>query len=333
MAKTANQKLKPLLLYRYLLEHTDEDHPAAVAQLIAALKERGVSAERKSIYADMELLAAQGLDVQYRKGSNPGWFIGQRLFALSELKLLADAVQSCPFITRRKSDALLRKLERLTSVWRAGQLRRPVHMERRIKAMNESVFHNLDKLHAAIAADRAVTFKYFDYRADKTRSYRRAGRRYTVSPYGLLWDGEHCCLAGYDHAREAPDRYRVDRMDELAVTCLPRQAKVPAPETPRPLWAQEAVLLRCEESLAGTVLDRFGQETVLTPDGAGYFTAAVQTAVTPRFFGWLFALGPGAVILSPDWAAAAYRKRLLAAARQTASPADLAEAQPAAGQT
>ena len=60
MAKSANQKLKTLLLYRYLMEHTDEEHPATITALIASLERSGVSAERKSIYADMEALRAFG---------------------------------------------------------------------------------------------------------------------------------------------------------------------------------------------------------------------------------------------------------------------------------
>ena len=57
------------------------------------------------------------MDVQCRKGKHPGWFVGARDFELPELKLLVDAVQSSRFITRRKSDALIRKLEHLASVY------------------------------------------------------------------------------------------------------------------------------------------------------------------------------------------------------------------------
>ena len=115
MARGANQKLKLPLLERALLRETDEDHPMTVQQLISTLEAHEVGAERKSIYDDMDALRELGLDVQSRKGKSPGWFIGGRLFELAELKLLVDAVQSCKFITRRKSDALIHKLESLTS--------------------------------------------------------------------------------------------------------------------------------------------------------------------------------------------------------------------------
>ena len=64
MAKSPNQKQKLLLLRQYLLDNTDEQHPVSTAELIDYLASQGVGAERKSIYDDMETLAAFGLDVE-----------------------------------------------------------------------------------------------------------------------------------------------------------------------------------------------------------------------------------------------------------------------------
>ena len=100
MARKSNQKTKMLLLYQLLLKKGDEDHPISTARLLEELDRQGVSAERKSIYADMEALRDFGMDVQCRKGKEGGWFVGERDFQLPELKLLVDAVQSSRFITR-----------------------------------------------------------------------------------------------------------------------------------------------------------------------------------------------------------------------------------------
>ena len=330
MAKGSNQKLKPLLLCRYLLEQTDEDHPAAMADLLSALERAGVSAERKSVYADMEALSALGLDVQSRKGKNGGWFIGERPFQLAELKLLVDAVQSCRFITRRKSDALIRKLEGLASVHQARQLQRQVYVDRRVKTMNESIYYSIDKLHAAIAAGRAVTFKYFEYNVRKEKVFRREGRRYTVSPYGLIWNSENYYLAGYDHSRKELRHYRVDKMSELAVTCLPREGDASCRDFDLADYAgkhfgmfsgrEGEIRLRCENALVGVVLDRFGQEVILVPDGPDHFTVTVRAVVSPQFLGWLFGLGPGVVLQEPEWAARTYREQLSAVAAPNGAP-------------
>lgn len=58
MAKSPNQKLKLLYLYQILLQRTDEEHPITVPQLIGELDLRGIRAERKSVYDDLEALPA-----------------------------------------------------------------------------------------------------------------------------------------------------------------------------------------------------------------------------------------------------------------------------------
>ena len=197
MAKSGAQKLKLLRLYQILFRQTDEEHPLSVRQLIQELERDGITAERKSIYDDLEALRTLGVDVQSRKGSSPGWFIGERDFELPELKLLVDAVQSSRFITRKKSDALIRKLEGLASVYQARQLQRQVYVERRVKVMNESIYYNVDKLHNAISRQQSITFKYFDYNVRKERVFRREGKRYHASPYGLIWNSENYYLVAW----------------------------------------------------------------------------------------------------------------------------------------
>ena len=72
MAKSPNQQTTRLRLWQFLLRQTDEDHPATVAQIIEALAKYDISAERKSIYDDLEALRQMGVDVQCRKGRAPG---------------------------------------------------------------------------------------------------------------------------------------------------------------------------------------------------------------------------------------------------------------------
>lgn len=320
MAKSANQKKKLPLLERTLLRETDEDHPMPVSELIEMLAKHGVPAERKSIYADMEALRELGLDVQSKKGRAPGWFIGERDFQLPELKLLVDAVQSCKFITRRKSDNLIRKLESFASRHQARALQRQVYVAGRVKTMNESVYYSIDKLHAAIAAEKAVTFKYFEYNVRKEKVFRREGRRYKVSPYALIWDNENYYLVGYDHLNADLRHYRVDKLAELAVTCLDRMGEEVLKEFDMASYAQKhfgmfrgregQIVLRCQNHLVGVVLDRFGQDVMLVPDGEDHFTVTIHAVVSPQFMGWLFGLGRGVRILAPGWAAEEFRAQL-----------------------
>ena len=126
MAKGARQKMKLLYLMKILMERTDEEHFMTISQMVEALAELGIGAERKSLYDDLEALRAFGLDVESRRGKNFGYYIASRTFELPELKLLVDAVQSSRFITQKKSVQLIRKIESLTSAGQARQLHRQV---------------------------------------------------------------------------------------------------------------------------------------------------------------------------------------------------------------
>ncbi len=319
MAKSANQKKKLLVLQELLLKQTDEEHPLSIPQIIEELERWDIKAERKSLYDDMEQLRCFGLDVQSRKGHAHGWFVGERKFELPELKLLVDAVQSSRFITTRKSNTLIRKLESLASVHQAKQLQRQVFVSGRIKTMNESIYYNVDKLHAAVSDRHSITFHYFDYNSRKEKVLRREGKRYSVSPYGLVWDNENYYLVGYDGNHHEVRHYRVDKMSDIVVTCLPLEGEG-AGKFDMAAYAQRhfgmfrgidtTVTLRCQEGLAGVVLDRFGQEAMLVPDREGHFTVTVTVAVSPQFWGWLFGLEDRVELIAPDWAVQEYRQRL-----------------------
>ena len=319
MAKSANQKLKLLRLYDVLLHRSDEEHPISVAELIAELSRWDIKAERKSIYDDLEALADLGVDVQSRKGRNAGWFIGTRDFELAELKLLVDAVQSSRFITKRKSDSLIRKLEKLASVHQAHQLQRQVYVDRRVKAMNESIYYNVDILHGAIAGQKVITFRYFDHNMKKERVFRRDGGEYRVAPYGLIWNSENYYLVGQDEQLGELRHYRVDKMAGLEQT----EQSCRAPENFNVAdyaqkhfsmfhGAEVSMTLRFRSNMAGVVLDRFGQDVILIPDGDSHFTVTLPLIMSPQFFGWLFGLGDGVQLTGPERAVQAYREQLQA---------------------
>ena len=219
MAKTNHQKEKLLVLLEILRTESDETHPLVVPRLIEKLQARGIAAERKSIYDDLDTLRRKGYDIVLHRGK--GYYLGEREVQLAELKLLVDAVQSSRFITAKKSNELIEKLERQTSIYGAQTLQRQVFVAGRVKSMNESVYYNIDAIHKAIGENRQITFRYFDYDMHRNKVFRREGRRYAVSPYGLIWNSENYYLVAYDISNQEMRHYRVDKMAELAVTCLP----------------------------------------------------------------------------------------------------------------
>jgi predicted DNA-binding transcriptional regulator YafY len=310
MPKSAHQKLKILYLMDWLLNETDESHGLSMAHLLARLDSAGIRAERKSIYDDLDTLRPYGLDILSRKGKSTEYYIGIREFELPELKLLVDAVQSSKFITERKSTALIKKLESLTSKSQSKMIHRQVYVANRIKTQNESIYYNVDALHVAIADRKKASFKYFDYNADKKRVYRKDGERYIVNPLGLSWDDENYYLITYSEKYDDFTHYRVDRMtnieieDETRISNAETKAFNVAEYCKRVFGMFEGddvrVELAVDNSLVNAMIDRFGKDVAMyhLDDNHVRVVANIKTAGT--FFGWLAQFGEKMRIDSPD---------------------------------
>lgn len=307
MAKSPNQKLKLLILKDFLLRRSDENHPVTIPQIIEELARYDIKAERKSIYDDLEALRLYGLDIIQSKGN---YYVGARNFQTPELKLLVDSIQSSKFITETKTLSLIKKLEELASIYDAQLLERQVFVRNRVKSMNESVYYNVDSISDAINQDRAISFEYFEFGIDKQRRMRRGGELYEVSPFALMWDDENYYMLAWDAEAAALKHYRVDKM--LSITALDRRrdgreafAKVDMSAYAKKVFGmftgeERPVRMRFAGHLAGAVIDRFGSDVMLIPDGDDAFTVTIELAVSPRFFAWLFGFGTEAEILGPD---------------------------------
>ena len=176
-----------LLLQQYLYEHTDDQHPASVADILAFWREHGIQAGRKSVYSAIEVLQSNGMDIVCVKSTQNRYFVGERLFELPELKLLVDAVESSRFITAKKSERLIEKLGKLTNESHARQLERHIYMDGTAKPENECIYYNVDEIHNAIQEKRQITFQYYEYTPQKEKILKHNGYRYQFSPYALVW--------------------------------------------------------------------------------------------------------------------------------------------------
>ena len=327
MARSSYQKLKPLYIMNYLLQNTDEDHPVTVNQIISYLDSQGISAERKSIYSDIEALQYFGLDiVQSGSGRSCGYYIAHRTFELPELKLLVDSVQSSKFITHKKTAALIKKIETLASIHEAQLLNRQVFVKNRIKTMNESIYYNVDEIHNGISKNKKIRFLYFEYNVQKERQYRRNGAYYFVSPFALTWDDENYYMVAYDSDAAMIKHYRVDKMEKISILEEDRDGLEAYQALDMAIYArktfgmftgkEEHVVLRFENHLVGAVLDRLGRDVFIVPDGPDHFTVRTDVIVSPQFFAWVTGFGTSAQVIGPGQVVEAMKDHICAVAGQ-----------------
>ena len=309
--KGENQKLKMLYLVQLFSRETDDAHKLTMPEIIAKLADEGVNADRKTLYQDFEELRRFGLDIISEKdGRNFYYYLGSRDFELPELKLLVDSVQSAKFITDKKSGQLIKKLESLVSKYEGSQLHRQVIIAGRVKTMNESIYYNVDKIHAAIGEDRQIRFKYFDWNLKKEMEPRYDGKWYRLSPWALMWDDEKYYLVAYDSKHETIIHYRVDKMTQIGILDEKREGheafrKFNVAHYTNTLFGMFAgdetkVTIEAENRLVSVFIDRFGKDIIIAPIDDDHFRTTVTVAVSKQFFGWIMGIDGDVRVIAPD---------------------------------
>ena len=309
MAESYIQKMRPIQLLEYLQKNSSADKPIATRELIEYLEETtGIGCDRKTIYSDIKALMECGYDVCVVPGRYGGYYIDSTSeFERSELKLLIDAVCSSRYLTEEKAHTLVEKLCHLCNQQDALLLKRSILVSGRVKSMNKSIYYNVDAIQDAIAQNKQITFRYFDWDMGGKRRYRE--KEYLASPYGLCQDNDNCYLLAFS-PRHGITSYRVDRMSDISTTA---ENRTPCAElTGKALYRhanrlfqmysgeETAVKLRFHRDLLSAVIDRFGHDAMYIPDGPDHFTLSTEVAVSPMFLSWIIGFGKKASILYPE---------------------------------
>lgn len=316
MPKGENQKFKLYHLAQIMLNQTDDEHYITMPQIQNELAKCDVTADRKSIYRDLEdlkKLEVLGIEVEGEKaGRGYHYHVVRRAFELPELKLLVDAIQSSKFITEKKSNDLIKKLEKFVSQYEAQKLQRQVFVSGRVKTMNESIYYTVDAIHNAITENKKIKFQYYQWNAQKEMELRHDGAWYHISPWGLSWNDENYYLVGYDSETKKIKHYRVDKMLHLEISDEAREGKEHFKKLDMADYTKKSfgmyggkeqkVKLWADNSMAGVIIDRFGKDVMLIPasDDKEHFTVNVDVHVSDQFLGWVFSLGEKVKIIGPD---------------------------------
>ena len=312
MARSYFQKLKLLILYRILFIHSDESHPLTMAQMISLLNQYGISAERKSVYDDIETLRLYGADIISNRGK---YYMASRLFELPELKLLVDVVQSSKVLSTRKSELLIKKIQSLCSVHEAKQLQRNVRTYHAKKGLNEEIYYTIDSIHTALQNEKKLSFQYYEWFLPETgpcipqKHLRHNGKVYEVSPIELIWDRDHYYLVGCEKDDPQRKHFRIDKMVSTSVLEEPVLLEASGRAFDAPAYTKEVfgmfsgtheyVTIQMPNRLIGVAVDRFGESVKPERVDADHFKITVHVQVSPQFYGWIFGLDGDVRVLAP----------------------------------
>ena len=317
MAASNKQKLKLLNVYRMLMEETDVDHGLSMADILARLEAEGLTAERKSIYRDIEALRSAGIEVITYPRSPVEYAVVKGKASLSEVSMLMDVVQGSKFLTEGKSRALANTVKGLASKPQQATLVKRVHVEGRIKNQNDSVFHNVDTIHAAMQAKRKISFMYFKYGTDLERHPSRPEPYVHTAVKLVFSDGLYYLVTWSDNHQDFVT-FRVDRMYLLQITDEPatRNARISNYDFEDfeykafGMFRGESRTVTLHATAAGmdVLVDKFGREGLrITGCDEEACDVHVPVVISTQFYGWLAGLHGIVDLVAPEQAVKDYR--------------------------
>jgi predicted DNA-binding transcriptional regulator YafY len=307
------KRAKLLLLLEYFQKYTDERNPKKMNDILEYLRSKGIEAERKAIYSDINLLRDFGYDIVKTSESGAAYFLGERAMEIAEAEICASAVSAAKFITQKKSAQLINKLGGLFSAGQSKTFHERLELVRTLKTKNEEIYYNIDRVVQALGTAKKISFLYFEYMPDKTLRLRREGRRYFASPYSLMWfeDAYYlvCNIDKYDNL----SHFRLDRMTKVEIAdetvrsineVSEYKNYIDFDEYHRSVFSMfggemRNVRIRFRDELATAVYDRFGLDVSVSNIKDGWFTVSVNVRVSPGFLSWLTIFGDKAEVLSP----------------------------------
>ena len=276
-------KANTICLYRILERYSDEDHVLSMKEIIEKFNEDyGLKIDRRTIYSSIKTLQKLHYDVTDFDKERRGYFLRTRLFELSELRVMMDAVYSMSSIPQKQTNDLIEKLQSTCSIHQKKMYKHLFASEPDRKTQNRTVFLNIDELENAIAARKKVEFTYMEYGLDK-RLHPRRRERYVVSPYSMMCDNRRYYLICIKDGKEGISNYRIDLMKDIrtldeSVALPPNQVDLNSAR--KTIYAfsgkPEEIVLRCCNKAIGGVVDQFGSGVKIEPDGGDHFIARLK---------------------------------------------------------
>ena len=298
-------KANAICLLQILRDYSDEKHILSMKEIISKMKTvYSINIDRRTVYSAVELLQNLGYDISSYNENKKGYYLRQREFELSEIKMLTDAVCSFPFISEKHTKQLIQKLQNFNSRYERRKWQHFSVMREECKTHNPQIFLNIELLDEAIEGNLQVSFTYLSYDKNK-RLVSRRNKPYVVNPYSMVYTNEHYYLVCNLTEHENISLYRIDRMSDIEIINTPVEKKNISPyETVKnAVYAftgnPEAIVFAFDKSQLNNVIDRFGKEINLSENNERYIARVKANPVGVRC--WALQYLPYVEVLEPKW--------------------------------
>ena len=215
--KRVSNNIKFYTFIEILKSYSDENVSLSIKEIQHHMRKRlGVDVDRRTIYAYIRDMKALGIDVSDYDKSKEGYYINSNCFEASEVRLLADAVLTSNFVTRRRTEAILEKLRTFNSIYQNKDFLKDVYIEDIPKSTNEDVFVSMARISEAIKFSRKIRFNYCEYnyfRELECKVDEKGNlREFVKSPVYMVLRDKNYYLVCEDEDSEVFQYFRIDMM-------------------------------------------------------------------------------------------------------------------------
>lgn len=324
MGRDANQRIKLMRILEILSRYTDDEHALSAEQICEKLSQYGVSAERKSIYGDIEALISLGYDIVNSRSNPRGYFLASREFELPEVYLLCDAVRSADFITPKKTRELVTKLDGLVSVYQRNERDKGIYINGIGKCKNEEIYYSIDLINKAISSGKKISFKYCSHFLEEGKKIVIREKQMKVSPYAMLWQNDHYYLVGNNEKYENLIHLRLDRMKKVEILSedFRHFSEVSGytdtfdvvDYTAKAFNMYGGVLqrieLKCNKNKLEQIIDRFSDNIMIYGVTDDTFNFSTEALISDGLIGWLLQFGTDVRAIAPESLCAAIKEKV-----------------------
>lgn len=215
--KRVSNNIKFYTFIEILKSYSDENVSLSIKEIQHHMRKRlGVDVDRRTIYAYIRDMKALGIDVSDYDKSKEGYYINSNCFEASEVRLLADAVLTSNFVTRRRTEAILEKLRTFNSIYQNKDFLKDVYIEDIPKSTNEDIFVSMARISEAIKFSRKIRFNYCEYnyfRELECKVDEKGNlREFVKSPVYMVLRDKNYYLVCEDEDSEVFQYFRIDMM-------------------------------------------------------------------------------------------------------------------------
>ena len=302
------KKMLNIYILEVLKKYSDCEHHLKQQDIIDYIKkDYDVIAERKAISINISRLMEFGYDIVHQNG----YYLRERDFDDSELRLLIDSVLFSKNIPTNQAKDLIEKLQGLSSKYFSLKVKHVSNLNAMEHTSNKQFFYNIELLDEAIENGNQVEFMYNKYGEDKKLHPRKKDKT-LFNPYQMVAsNGKYYIIGNVDKYSQA-SYYRLDKISDIVIlnTSVKPMNKVDGLENglnlPRHMaehiymfsGKSEKVVFKIDKSRLDDVVDWFGTEFKIRKKEDDNYIISVDVNTNAMYY-WALQYGQYAEIVSP----------------------------------